>query len=410
MGNVVIIGGGASGLAAAIFAARQKNKVTILEHKDKIGRKILATGNGKCNYTNLNQSVECYRGDDSSFAMKVLSLFDVNRTVEFFKELGIYPKERNGYVYPNSEQAASVVEVLRLELLKLQAKILCEVHVERITREKGRFLILTNKGEYTADQVILAAGGCASPNLGSDGSGYALAKSMGHRIIKPLPALVQLKSDARYFKALAGVRTAAQVRLYVNKTLVSKEQGEVLLAAYGVSGIPIMQLSRYASRAISEKKKVHLLIDYLPFLSQEELNQLLWERIQRNPQRTIEETLIGLLNNKLAYAGIKEAGMEPLALCSTAGMDKLKRLAMQFKEWKVNITEPHSFDQAQVSAGGVDTAEIKPETLESRLVKGLYFTGEIIDIDGTCGGYNLQWAWSTGAVAGMNCKPGRNEE
>ncbi len=410
MGNVVIIGGGASGLAAAIFAARQKNKVTVLEHKDKIGRKILATGNGKCNYTNLNQSAECYRGDDSSFAMKVLSMFDVNHTVEFFKELGIYPKERNGYVYPNSEQASSVVEVLHLELLKLQARILCEVHVERITREKGRFLLITNKGEYTADQVILAAGGCASPNLGSDGSGYTLAKNMGHRIIKPLPALVQLKSDARYFKTLAGVRTAAQVGLYVNGTLVSKEQGELLLAAYGVSGIPIMQLSRYASRALSEKKKVHLVIDYLPFFSQEELNQLLWERIQRNPQRTLEETLIGLLNNKLAYVGIKEAGMDPLALCSTDGKDKLKRLALQFKEWKVSITETNSFDQAQVSAGGVDTAEIRPDTLESRLVKGLYFTGEIIDIDGTCGGYNLQWAWSTGAVAGMNCKPGRNEE
>jgi predicted Rossmann fold flavoprotein len=337
-------------------------------------------------------------------------LFDVNRTIEFFKELGIYPKERNGYVYPNSEQAASVVEVLHLELIKLEVKLICEVHVERITREKGRFLISTNKGEYTSDQVILAAGGCASPNLGSDGSGYALAKSMGHRIIKPLPALVQLKSDARYFKTLAGVRTAAQVQLYANGTLISKEQGELLLAAYGVSGIPIMQLSRYASKALSEKKKVQLVIDYLPLLSQEELNRLLWERIQRNPQRTIEETLIGLLNNKLAYVGIKEAGMDPLALCSTAGKDKLKRLALQFKEWKVNITEPNSFDQAQVSAGGVDTAEIKPETLESRLVKGLYFTGEIIDIDGTCGGYNLQWAWSTAAVAGMNCKPGRNEE
>ncbi len=406
MGNVIIVGGGASGLVAAVFAARQKNNVTVLEHKDKIGKKILATGNGKCNYTNLYQHPECYRGDDSSFAMQVLPLFDVSRTVDFFKELGIYPKERNGYVYPNSEQASSVVEVLRLELMQLKVKSCCEVHVERIVKEKGRFRITADKGDFTADQVILAAGGCASPNLGSDGSGYGLAKDLGHRIIKPLPALVQLKASAKYFKTLAGVRTGALIQLFIDGKYRAKEQGELLLAAYGVSGIPIMQLSRYASRALSEKKKVHLIIDYLPSIDKEEVVQLLWERTRRNPSRTMEEALIGLLNHKLAYAGLKEAGMDPLCLCGTVGKDKLQGLARQLKEWKVDITEPNSFDQAQVSAGGVDTAEINPDTMESKLVKGLYFAGELIDIDGTCGGYNLQWAWTTGAVAGMNCGKG----
>ncbi|MFU0828037.1 MAG: Aminoacetone oxidase family FAD-binding enzyme [Lachnoclostridium sp.] len=410
MGRVVVIGGGASGLVAAIFAARQNNKVTILEHKDKIGKKILATGNGKCNFTNLYQSPDCYRGNDSSFAMKVLSFFDVKKTIEFFKDLGIYPKEKNGYLYPNSEQAASVVEVLRLELESLQVKILCDVHVESIGKEKGRFRIETNKGTFTADQVILAAGGCASPNLGSDGSGFKLAKSLGHRIIKPLPALVQLKSDARYFKTLAGVRTQASVQLYINNMFTTKEQGELLLAAYGVSGIPVMQLSRFASKALDQKKKVHLLIDFLPALSREEVIQLLRDRIKRNPQRTIEEALIGLINNKLAYVAIKEAGLEPLSTCSAIGKNNIKDLALQLKEWKVNIIQTNPFDQAQVTAGGVDTAQINPNTMESKLVKGLYFAGEIIDVDGTCGGYNLQWAWSSGAVAGMNCKPGRNEE
>lgn len=403
MGNVIIVGGGASGLMAAVFAARQLEKVTVLEHKDKIGKKILATGNGKCNYTNLDQGPKMYRGNDSSFAMKVLPLFDVNHTIDLFKELGIYPKEKNGYLYPNSEQASSVVEVLKLELNRLKVKICCEVDVEGIKKDKSGFLIITNKGEYTADTVILSAGGCASPNLGSDGSGYGLAEKLGHRIIKPLPALVQLKSDAKYFKTLAGVRTKAFIRLFIEDNFAAEEQGELLLAAYGVSGIPIMQLSSYATRALDQKKKVHLLIDFLPEVTKEELVEMLYKRVGRNPSVTAEEALIGLFNNKLAYVGLKQAGIDPLELCALVGKNKLYHLAEQFKEWKVVISGPGTFDQAQVTAGGVDTAEINDRTLESKLVKGLYFTGEIIDIDGTCGGYNLQWAWTTGAVAGMNC-------
>jgi predicted Rossmann fold flavoprotein len=403
MGNVIIVGGGASGLVAAVFAAGRKEKVTVLEHKDKIGKKILATGNGKCNYTNLFQGPEMYRGNDSSFAMKVLPLFDVNQTIDFFKDLGIYPKEKNGYVYPNSEQASSVVEVLKLELNRLKVKICCEVNVEGIKKEECGFRVITNKGEYTADTVILSAGGCAAGNLGSDGSGYGLAKKLGHRIMKPLPALVQLKSDAKYFKTLAGVRTKAFIKLFIDETYEAQEQGELLLAAYGLSGIPIMQLSSYASRALDQKKKVHLLIDFLPGVTKEELFGMLCQRVKRNAAVTIEEALIGLFNNKLAFVGIKQAGIDPLELCASVDKDKLYRLAVKFKEWKVVITEPGAFDQAQVSAGGIDTAEINDRTLESKLVKGLYFTGEIIDIDGTCGGYNLQWAWSTGAVAGRNC-------
>lgn len=403
MSNIIVIGGGASGLVAAIYAARQKNQVTILEHKDKIGKKILATGNGKCNYTNLNQQPEFYRGDEPSFARKVLSEFDVNYTIAFFKELGIYPKVKNGYVYPNSEQASSVAEVLRLELERLEVEICYEVHAESIVKQKNRYRILTNQGEYTADQVIIAAGGCASPNLGSDGSGYKLARDLGHAIIKPLPALVQLKSASKYFKALAGVRTEASVRLFVNDQYTAAEEGELLLAAYGVSGIPILQLSRYASRALSEKKRVHLILDYMPSLKREEVFDLLMERIKRNPERTMEEILIGLWNNKLAYIGLRENGIDPEAICRSIGKQKLGDLVNRFKEWKVTITDTNSFDQAQVTAGGIDTREINPLTLESKLNKGIYFTGEIIDVDGTCGGYNLQWAWTTGAVAGMNC-------
>lgn len=403
MKNIVIVGGGASGLVAAIMAARQKNRVTVLEHKDRIGRKILATGNGKCNYTNLLQLPECYRCNDSAFPTKVLSCFDVNRTIKFFRELGIYPKERNGYVYPNSEQASSVAEVLRLELKRLKVRTDCEVHAEQIHKKKNGFEIITDKGSYAADCVILAAGGCASPSLGSDGSGYRLAKELGHTVIKPLPALVQLKSPEKYFKTLAGVRTEANIKLYTDEECEAAEQGELLITAYGVSGIPVFQLSRFASRALYEGKTVTLRIDFLPSLSWKETYELMSERVKRSADNTIEEAFIGLLNNKLAYVCLKESGISPDMPCTSADKKQITKMVNRIKVWSVPISEPNTFEQAQVCTGGVNVAEVDPETMESRLVKGLYITGELLDVDGTCGGYNLQWAWSTGAIAGMNC-------
>lgn len=402
MSNVLIVGGGASGLAAGIFAARRGHKVTIIEHKDKIGKKILATGNGKCNYTNLVQLPECYRSNDSSFPLKVLSVFCVHETLDFFRQLGIYPKERDGYIYPNSEQAASVVQVLEMELKRLKVNICLDVHVEHIQKNKNTFKLTTNRGEFTADKVILAAGGCASPNHGSDGSGYLLAKELGHKILKPLPALVQLKSKEKYFKTLAGVRTEAYIKLFVNDSFTAEEKGELLIAGYGVSGIPIFQLSRFAAKAISENKKVDLKIDFLPALNWKDTFELITGRMKSNPKKTAEESLIGLFNNKLAFVMLKEAGIEPALFCEKVNKKNITDLINQIKEWKIPISETNPFEQAQVSAGGVDTAQISPTTMESKLVKGLYLTGELVDVDGTCGGYNLQWAWSTGAVAGMN--------
>ena len=402
MSSVIIVGGGASGLVAGIFAARQGHKVTILEHKDKIGKKILATGNGKCNYTNLVQLPECYRSNDSAFPMKVLSVFGVQETIDFFRQLGIYPKARDGYVYPNSEQAASVAQVLDMELKRLKVTICLEVRVEHIHKNKSTFKITTNKGDFTADKVILATGGCASPSHGSDGSGYLLAKELGHKIVKPLPALVQLKSKEKYFKALAGVRTEAYIKLFVNDKFTAEEKGELLIANYGVSGIPIFQLSRFAAKALSEREMVDLKIDFLPSLNWKETFDFINERLKSYPKKTAEESLVGLFNNKLAFVMLKEAGIESALYCEKVTKNNVTDLVNQIKEWKIPISDTNSFEQAQVSAGGADTSEITPSTMESKLVKGLYLTGELIDVDGTCGGYNLQWAWSTGAVAGMN--------
>jgi predicted Rossmann fold flavoprotein len=402
MSQVIIVGGGASGLTAAIFAAREKHKVIVLEQKDKIGKKILATGNGKCNYTNLEQNAACYRGNDNTFAMKVLSQFDTTQTIDFFKELGIYPKNKKGYIYPNSEQASSVVEVLKIELEHLKVPVYCDTRVEKINYQNNKFTVLTNKEKFNADKVIIAAGGCASKSLGSDGSGYKFAKDLGHKIIKPLPALVQLKSNEKYFKTLAGVRCEVKLKLYIEGKVETEEKGELLIAAYGVSGIPILQISRFAAKALDEKKKVNLCIDFLPTLSEKETTELLTERINRNSNKTMEELFLGLLNNKLSYICLKEAGIDLSLPCCKIDKNRIPKLTKQIKEWMVPITDTNPFDQAQVTAGGVDTREINPDTLESNITKGLYFTGEILDVDGTCGGYNLQWAWSTGAVAGKN--------
>lgn len=399
MSGVYIVGGGASGLFAAIWAAKRNKKVTILEHKEKPGKKILATGNGKCNYTNLVQNRECYRGENPSFAQEVLKAFSVEHTIEFFREIGIYPHDRNGYLYPNSGQASSMLEVLLLEAERVGVIIECNVQVEHIDKN---LCISTNQGNYQADKLILAAGGKASPALGSDGSGLTLAKELGHKIITPLPALVQLKSKEKYFKTLAGVRTEAAVSLYAADRLIAQESGEVLLADYGLSGIPIMQVSRYAAKAIQEGRQVVAVLDFLPFLPGEELKNLITERLQRNPRETIEQAFLGLLNKKLAFTALREAKIEPTITIKQLKESDIRCLIRQLKEWRVPILETHSFEQAQVTAGGVDTLLIHPETMESKLIKGLYFAGEIVDVDGTCGGYNLQWAWSSGYVAGSN--------
>ncbi|BCJ95347.1 aminoacetone oxidase family FAD-binding enzyme [Anaerocolumna cellulosilytica] len=401
MNHVIIVGGGASGLMAAIMAARKKNKVTILEHKEKPGKKILATGNGKCNYTNLIQEPDCYRGKDAFFALKVINQFDVEKTLDFFLDLGVYPKIKNGYVYPNSEQAASVAEALLIEAKLLKINIHCDVHVEKIKKNADGFLIHTTKGKYTGDKVILAAGGCASPSHGSDGSGFTLAKLLGHTIIKPLPALVQLKSGEKYFKTLAGVRVEGTIKLFGNHTILAEEKGEVLLAAYGVSGIPVMQVSRFAANALEKKQTVELVIDFLPQFKLSELLELLRSRVDRNKEKTIEQVFIGLLNNKLAYVCMNQTGIKPEQPCNEVKQKQLQAIAKQLKEWRIPINDTNTFEQAQVSAGGVAVAEINQDTMESKIVRGLYFAGEIMDVDGTCGGYNLQWAWSSGAVAGM---------
>ncbi len=396
--EVIVIGAGASGLTAAISAARQGSKVLVIERKEKAGKKILATGNGKCNFTNMVQTPDCYRSDDSAFPMKVLSCFDTNQTLQFFRELGIYPKNRDGYLYPNSEQAASVVQVLLMECERLGVEFRYNELVSQI--KSPDFTVITNIQSYKGNKLILAAGGCASPQHGTDGIGFRLAESLGHSIIKPLPALVQLRSSDKCCKTASGVRTQAKVELYSNNKLIGEESGEVLFTDYGISGIPVMQISRYAAKALERKEQLNLQLDFMQELSLEELTAFLYERIQQGSFKTAEELMIGLLNHKLSYIILNKSGVDITKKATKVTDKEVNELARNIKRFSLSINGTNSFEHAQVCAGGVSTSEIHQTTLESKLRKKLYLTGELIDVDGTCGGYNLQWAWSTGYLAG----------
>ena len=264
MEQIIVIGAGAAGLTAAITAARKGGKVVVLEHTAKAGKKILSTGNGKCNITNMYQDSSCYRGTDSGFAMEVLNQFDERDTIAFMESLGILCKEKNGYIYPRSEQAATVRECLMMECSRLGVSIEYEVAIESIKKEKEAFVLYVknSKKEYLCRKLILATGSKAAPNTGSDGSGYDLAKSMGLKVIKPLPALVQLRCQEGIYKEAAGVRCGARITIHANGEMLSKEEGELQITNYGISGIPIMQLSRFAVKALDARKQVSAVIDF----------------------------------------------------------------------------------------------------------------------------------------------------
>lgn len=398
--EIVIIGGGAAGLMAAVICGQAGKKVLILEQKEKIGKKILATGNGKCNYTNLKQEEGCYHSKNLTTAMKILNQFSEKETISFFKEIGVFPKIKNGYCYPNSQQASSVVEALEVRLRDLGIKIECNKKVVEVKKKKHEFFIYCGQDCYRADRVIIATGGKASPKLGSDGSGYVLVQEFGHTVFTPLPALTALKCKEPFFKKLAGVRTDGVVSLCWDGKQKIEDAGEIQLTAYGISGIPVFQVSRYGAEGLLQKRKVTACLDFFPGMELEELRKELTRRFTGRSTKTAIEAMTGLLNHKLNAVLLKEAGIELEEKADKIDKEVIKRLAIHIKETVVQVTDTNGFNNAQVTAGGVSLEEINVKTMESLKESGIYLCGEILDVDGICGGYNLQWAWTSGYLAG----------
>ena len=399
--RVGIIGAGASGMMAAVAAAEHGAKVTLLEHSDRIGKKILVTGNGKCNLTNLNVSKDDYRGNHPCFVVPILEEFGIQDTLTFFEKKGLFWKEREGYVYPISGQASTVLDLLRYTLEQCRVNVVTDCKIKNI-QKKQDFLVQTENGNYSFDRLILATGGKAAPKTGSDGSGLLLAKKLGHTVIRPFPALVQLRCQETYFKSISGIRTDVVLTLSLDGRIHCVEEGELQITDYGISGIPTFQLSRYAAEGLAKKQNVAVGIDLFPQFSEDRLLALLLERKMQCPGTTdLERFMTGMLNKKLNFFVLKQCGLLPSDTISSLREQDIQKITLFLKNWNVTITETNSMDQAQISAGGVDTLELKP-FLESKIVEGLYFAGEILDIDGRCGGYNLQWAWSSGYVAGRH--------
>ncbi len=406
--RIAIIGGGASGMTAAIFASAAKDtEVVIFEAKDVPGKKINGTGNGKCNFTNDDMDLKHYRGQHPEFASFALSVFDNETSKAFFKSMGIRPKEKNGgYIYPNSEEASSVSSALRLTCAEKGVKFVFE-KVKIIVKEKNTFKV----NSQSFDRVILACGSFANMKDVTDFNGYSLVKSMGHRITPLYPALCQIRCKGSFFKTINGVRTEGIVKVLVEGREKASENGELLFTDYGVSGIPAFQVSRFCAEAIGSSKKVVLSLNFMAGMSKDEVRTEIQNRFRKlSPKgRTNEEVLLGLLNHKLNFVLLNLSGIDPTGNCKSVTEDKISALIKNLTDLRADVTGTNDFSFAQVVAGGADTLEVDPETMGSKIIPGLYFAGEILDIDGTCGGYNLQWAWSSGAIAGISAAFGEKD-
>ena len=402
--RVIVVGGGAAGMMAAISAKRLGADVTILEKNPRVGKKILATGNGRCNFTNINTNITCYNGNNPKFSYSALSNFTIDDTIHFFEKLGISHKvEGLGKVFPRSDQASSILDVLLYELNELGVSIICDVNVEDITKKKDKFIIrLENGVKHSGDRVIITTGGKAMPSSGSDGKGYDLARKFGHTIRDVFPALVQLMLEGSFFKRITGVKFIGTAEIiHKNKSLM-KDRGDILFTNYGISGPPILQLSRKAGELLNKGKEAYLKVVIMDTMSKDELRKLMTKRFQVGAKKPIDFSLVGLINKKLIPVVLQEANIEDIKrpVANLSNKEK-ERIIDILSDWRFKITGTKSWTSAQVTAGGVDTKEINQNTMESKLVKGIFFAGEIMDIDGMCGGFNLQWAWSSGFTAGQ---------
>ena len=404
MKNVIVIGAGASGLIAAIYAKSKGNNVILLEKNEICGKKILATGNGRCNFWNEDQRLEHYRSSNFEKIEKIINNKNREEILKFFEKIGIEPKIKNGYYYPNSNQAISIKKALELEAQKQNVIIKTDSEVVDLKKEKDDFkVILKNGQEIISNSVILATGSKAAPKTGSDGIGYQICKKFNHTIVKPLPALVQLKADGKFLKDWEGIRTDVLIKLYENGKKIGEEIGEIQLTNYGISGICVFNLSGRVSRGLNDNKKETVKINFLNSLNINLPKDFIEWMNKRNllvKDRSIFELLEGVLNYKLVNVLLKKSKINNNMKWEELSLSSKNDLSENITSFKLEIIGTNSFDKAQVCSGGIPLNEIDVNDMQSLKVKGLYIIGELLDVDGDCGGYNLEWAWITGMIAG----------
>lgn len=466
--DVAVVGGGAAGMTAAISAARSGARVVLLERGERPGKKILMTGNGKCNLGNRDLKPSDYHSDNMAVAASVLERFGTEETIAFFASLGLMVRERRGYLYPASEQAAVVLDVLRYGLEREGVTLLTQAMVRQLIpsgeglsgegRGGGYIICIDSGRKLWAGRVILACGGQAAPKTGSDGNGYELARTLGHRIIAPVPSLVQLHCGEKYCKALAGVRAEGTVRVHVedesglssirpgrragtdksesrerglradgieesslrervkesriresgireNRLIADglrefEETGEIQLTEFGISGIPVFQLSGSVNQLLAQGKKMRAELDFFPQYGADDYEELCRLRLDRMGRESVETFFTGMLHKKIMSVCIRLAGLSPEQEAAKVGKDRLWQVFSLCRRLPFTITGSHSFDSAQVCRGGVSMEEVDCR-LQSLCSPGLYLAGEMLHVDGRCGGYNLQWAWASGYTAGV---------
>ena len=402
--SVAVIGGGASGLVAAITAASAGCAVTLFEQSDRVGRKILASGNGRCNITNTAPEPSDYFGSDPDFVAPALSAFGFKRFEKFCREAGLLLRTLpDGRCYPLSDSAASVVDALREKASECGVLFVCGAPVTEAEKVAAEFRVACGETHYGPfSRLLVATGSEAAPQLGANASGYRFAEAFGHTVVPTYPSLVALELDGALFKKMAGVKQEAEVTLYLDNRAEARQRGDVLFTRYGISGFAVLDISRQASEALLMERTVTLGVKLLPDYERQSLSEAISGLCKNVPAHTAETMLGGIVAPKIARTLCEACGIDPKQEAGTLPTKGLKRLASTLCDWRFSVTSTHGFKHAEVSGGGVATGEIDPKTMASKQVSGLYFAGEVLDVVGRRGGYNLHFAWASGYLAGTS--------
>ena len=399
--DTIIIGGGASGVVCSLFAKNKNNKVTILERNNTLLKKLLLTGNGRCNYMNEEYSTKNYHSNNIDIVDKIISTSNIDMVKEFFDNLGIIPKIKNGYYYPYSNQAITIKNILEKEVKDKNIEVKYNTLVKSIKKDNNKFIIECDNDNYVCDNLVIATGSFAYPKAGSDGMGYDFLKEFNHTIIKPLPALVQLESNFKYLKEWDGVRCDVRLELFEDDKYLDFEEGEVQLTNYGISGICTFNLSNYITRGLDEGRKEVIKINFVPFI-ETLITPWMDTYSKKHSNKNISELLEGFLNYKLVNIILKCSNISNNSYYKDLSNDEKLVLCKNLRSLEVEITSTKGFDNSQTCNGGVSLLEINHNTFESNLVSNLYITGELLDINGNCGGYNLTTCWISGILSGKN--------